>query len=84
QRMQSAIERTLAPLLSEAQRPLFDKWKHGRETTKAGGLFVLDDKGQLDRRFVRLGISDDQFTEIASGQLNEGERVVLRVRDAKK
>ncbi|MGL4395200.1 MAG: efflux RND transporter periplasmic adaptor subunit, partial [Hyphomicrobium sp.] len=45
QRMQSAIERTLAPLLSEAQRPLFDKWKHGRETTKAGGLFVLDDKG---------------------------------------
>ena len=37
-----------------------------------------------DRRFVRLGISDEQFTEVVGGQLSEGERVVLRTRDVKK
>ncbi len=84
QRMQAAIEKTLAPLLSEEQRPLFDKWKRGRENSKAGSVYVLDANGMPDRRQVRLGIADDQFAEIASGQLNEGERVILRTRETKK
>ena len=84
QRMQSAIEKTLGPTLTAEQRPLFDKWKRGRENTKAGAVFVLDGSGKPERRQVRLGIADDQFAEIASGQLNEGERIVLRTHDAKK
>ncbi len=84
QRMQAAIEQTLRPMLADQQRPLFDKWKSGRENTKAGGVHVVAANGQPERRFVRLGISDDQFTEIAGGQLTEGERVVVRAREAKK
>ena len=84
QRVQSAIEQTLGPLLTDEQRPLFEKWKRGRENTKAGGIHVLDAAGAAERRFVRLGISDDQFTEIAGGQLSEGERVILRAREAAK
>lgn len=84
QRMQSMIERTLQPLLTEAQKPLFEKWKRGREASKSGGVHVQDETGAIERRFVRLGISDDQFTEISGGQLAEGERVVIRARDAKK
>lgn len=84
QRMQATIEQTLAPLLSEDQRELFDKWKRGRENTKSGAVYVLDASGQPERRFVRLGVSDDAFTEIVGGQLVEGERVVVRTKDAAK
>lgn len=84
QRMQALIEKTLQPLLTDAQLPLFDRWKRGRESTKSGNVYVRDASGQPDRRSVRIGISDDQFTEIAGGQLKEGERVIVRARDAKK
>lgn len=84
QRTQATIEQTLVATLSEEQKPLFEKWKRGRETTKAGSVYVMDDSGTPERRFVRLGISDDQFTEIVGGQLAEGERVVVRAREAQK
>ncbi len=84
QRMQSLIEKTLQPTLSAAQLPLYERWKRGRETTKAGNIYVRDATGQPERRSVRLGVSDDQFTEIVSGQLTEGERVIVRARDVKK
>lgn len=84
QRMQTAIEQTLAPVLSDEQRMLFDRWKHGRENTKSGSVYVLAADGQPDRRFVRLGVADDQFTEIAGGQISEGERVIVRARSGPK
>ena len=84
QKVQAAIEQTLAPLLNDEQRPLFEKWKRGLENTKAGSVYVVDNSNSPERRFVRLGISDDQFTEIVGGQLAEGERVIVRGRDARR
>lgn len=84
QKMQAAIEQTLAPLLTEEQRPLFEKWKRGRENTKSGNVYVLDAGKTPERRMVRLGISDDQFTEVVGGQLAEGEAVIIRGREAQK
>lgn len=82
--MQSAIEGTLAPLLTSEQRPLFERWKRGRENNKSGTVYVLDETGHPARHFVRLGLADDQFTEIAGGRLQEGALVVLRSRDRRK
>lgn len=84
QRTQALVEQTLRPLLKPEQLPMFEKWKRGREAARSGNVYVLDAKGEPERRFVRLGISDDQFTEIAGGQLVEGERVVIRTREAAK
>ena len=84
QRMMSTIEQTLRPILTDEQRPLLDKWKRGRENTKSGTVYVRDAKGLPERRFVRLGLSDDQFTEIAGGQLNVGDQVIVRTGSAKK
>lgn len=81
QRIMAVVEQAVRPLLSQEQMVLYDKWKKGRDTTRSGSLYVLDAKGEPERRFVRLGISDDQFTEIASGQLASGERVIVRARE---
>lgn len=81
QRMMVAVEQTLRPLMSQDQIVLLEKWKKGRETTRGANVYVIDANGETDRRFVRLGISDDQYTEILGGQLAEGERVVLRARE---
>lgn len=82
QRIGAKIETVLAPMLSDEQRPLFERWKSGRDNVRPGALWVLDAAGQPQRRGVRLGIADDQFSEIAGDRIAEGERVVLRARRA--
>ncbi len=82
QRFSARIEQVLAPMLTEVQRPLYDKWKQGRDTTRASALWVMED-GTPDRRFVRTGVSDDQFTEIIGGEIKEGDKAVIRAREAK-
>jgi HlyD family secretion protein len=77
------LEQVLQPVLSEEQRPLFDRWKRGRENTRTATVWVLAESGEPESRFVRLGLSDDQFTEVLGSQLKEGERVIVRAREAK-
>jgi HlyD family secretion protein len=82
QRMTARIEQALSPLLTEAQRPAYEKWKQGRETTRLVALWVLGADGEPERRMVRTGLSDDRFTEVLSG-IEEGDKVVVRAREAK-
>ncbi|HMN37400.1 MAG TPA: efflux RND transporter periplasmic adaptor subunit [Hyphomicrobium sp.] len=84
QMTQSTLEQTLRPLMSETQMPLYEKWKSGRAEIRSGNVYVLDITGAPERRYVRLGISDDQYSEITGGNLKEGERVVVRAREARK
>ena len=67
-----AIEQTLPPLLTEEQRPLFDKWKRGRENARIGAVYVLDADRSARTALRAAGIADDQFTEIVGGQLARG------------
>jgi HlyD family secretion protein len=83
-RMAARIEEVLRPLLTDAQQPLFDRWKRGRENSRPATVWVLAASGDIEGRSVRVGIADDQFTEIVGGRLKEGERVVVRAREAKK
>jgi HlyD family secretion protein len=83
-RMTQRLEQVLSPLLTDVQRPLFDRWKKGRENTRSGTVWVLTANNVLESRNIRIGIADDQFTEVIGGQLKEGEKVVVRAREAKK
>ena len=47
-------------------------------------VWVLAPEGSTERRTIRIGLNDDQFTEVVGGQLKEGERVIIRARDAGK
>jgi HlyD family secretion protein len=82
QRLSMRIDQTLSPLLTDAQRPAYEKWKQGRETVRTATLWVLSAGGGPERRTVRTGLTDDQFTEIIGG-LEDGESVVVRAREAK-
>jgi HlyD family secretion protein len=84
QRVTARIEQVLAPMLSGEQRQLYEKWKRGRETTRMATVWVLAPEGSTERRTIRVGLNDDQFTEVVGGQLKEGERVIIRARDAGK
>ena len=45
--------------------------------------WTLGNAGVPERRNIRVGIADDQFTEIVGGELEDGDPVVIRARDAK-
>lgn len=81
QKLDTKIATTLEPLLSEAQRPLYERWRKERNSTRSATVHVLAATGSIERRFVRIGVSDDLFTEIVSGQLAEGEKVVVKERE---
>jgi HlyD family secretion protein len=76
--------RVLMPLLDSQQRVLFEKWKKERESTRSARIWVLNGSGEPEMRRARLGLADDQFGEIAGGEIKEGERVILRAREAAK
>src|SRR5690606_2227695 len=77
------IEQILTPMLADDQRPLFEKWKRERESVRTATVWVLGGDGQLQRRFVRLGLGDDQFSEILGGDVEAGDALVTRAREAR-
>jgi len=83
QKMVSRVEQALAPLLNDSQRAAFQRWKDGREAVRPATVWVLGKTGVPERRSVRIGLADDQFSEIVGGDLKEGEPVIIRGRDVK-
>lgn len=83
QKMQALIEKTLLPMLSDEQRPLFERWKQGRQQARMVAVYVVGPDRSPQRRMVRAGIADDQFTEVLGGQLREGDQVITRAREVK-
>ena len=84
QRMSARVEQTLGPLLTPGQKILYERYKKGREGTRGASVWVLDGKGKPEQKFVRLGLTDEQFTEIVGGDITEGTSVVVRAREPRK
>ncbi len=77
------IEQIVAPMLTQDQRPLFERWKQERENVRTATVWALGANGALEQRFVRLGLGDDQFTEILSGNVEAGDVLVSRAREVR-
>ena len=86
-RIQGRLEQILARVVTDDQRPAFEKWKSSRRDTQAVGrsqaVWVLGSGGP-ERRMVRLGLSDDVYTEVVGGPLAAGEKLITRAREARK
>ncbi len=83
-RITERLDQILAPLLTDAQRPLYDRWKRGRDSSRPVTIWVLTTTGDIEARTVRVGIADETTTEVLGNALKEGERIVVRAREAKK
>ena len=78
------IEQIVAPILTAEQRPLLEAWKQERASTRSATVWVQEPGGNIESRFVRLGIADDQFAEVIGGNLEAGDRLVTRAREVRK
>ena len=75
----------VAGVITGEQLPAFQAWVEERaaERTAPGPratVWKLTTNNTLSRRVVRIGVSDDQFTEVFGGGLVEGDRIVVRMR----
>lgn len=80
-RIQSQIEEVIKSNLTEEQFAAYQERQAAAQATRPGTLYILE-KGTPAPRRVRLGISDDRNTEIASGDVSEGDEIVTRIRQA--
>jgi HlyD family secretion protein len=87
-RVMQRLIQAVAGVINDAQRPAFEAWKARRETVFARAsrrdvtVWVLDATGAIRSVQVDLGIVDDQFAEVLGDTLKEGDRLVLRARQA--
>ena len=80
--MRENSRKQIEPLLDEAQREKFREMLQKREQVRRGQLWVLNGSGELVPVGVSLGISDGTVTELARGDLNEGQEVVIGASNA--
>jgi len=48
-----------------------------RRTNRPGVIWIMNDKKELEPRRVVLGITDGTFTELISGDLKEGDTIII-------
>ena len=87
-RVLQRLKYALASVVTEQQRSAFEAWKARFEGAarkrRDVTVWVLTPSGAIETRQVRLGLADDDFAEVLGDGLKEGDRVVLRSREAGK
>ncbi len=83
--VQGLMRRALADVLTAEQLARFEALQSqragGRDGGARGTIWIETDDGRLRSQRVVIGLSDGQFTEVTGADLEEGTRVVLRVRE---
>ncbi len=87
-RIGARMEQIVAGVITDAQRPAFEAWKAQRESRgssrasagRSATVWVLGADNDLSSRTIRIGVADDQYTEVLGSALKEGEKVVVRTR----
>jgi hypothetical protein len=78
----------VAGIITDAQRSEFEAWRARREAAATRSsrrdvlVWVLNESGTIEGRPIDLGLIDEHFSEVLGGALQEGDRVVLRSREA--
>lgn len=80
QRLEGMTREVLQRHLSPEQLAAVTALQRERANTRPALLYTVNSDGTLQPRRVRLGLSDDRFTEIVDGELAEGDEVVSRIR----
>lgn len=79
--IRAALENILSGILTTEQMATYRKSrKHTGKAFRRGVVWLEDGDGRLVRASVRLGISDDNYTEILGGDIKAGDQVIARAR----
>ena len=70
--------------MTEEQLKNFQEWREERQETTRPAVVWLKEGEKLVPRRIRLGLTDEAYSEIAGGILREGDPVVTRVRTERK
>jgi HlyD family secretion protein len=66
--------------LTQEQYQAWRKMQSARQPMRQGQVWVQDENGDIAPVNVRLGIGDDQYTQVSGRSIGEGTRVVTRIR----
>lgn len=80
--LQREISTAMQGILTPDQMQRYRALQTEARQTRTGTIWVLDAEDRLVERRVRLGINDSQKTEVVGGQLEAGEQVITRAREA--
>lgn len=83
-RFMERIETALEPTLTAEQKPLLERWRQIRQSGRMASVWVLKPERGPEQRQIRLGIGDEQYTELIGSSLQPGEHVITRQRQAAK
>jgi len=83
EQMMANRDRILQRLLTPEQFDQFKQTTSARIKFRQGELWIQNNVGEKERRSVRLGLSDDYYTEIIDGDIEEGTEVITRIRENK-
>lgn len=81
--LQAEIDRGLQAVLTPEQMQRYRILAREAANTRSATVWVQEADGMLAERRVRLGISDNQNTEVVSGDLAEGDLAVTRAREVR-
>lgn len=76
------VVNALSTILSEDQMQKYTAMS-ATQTERMATVYVLGDDGKPAPKQVRVGLSDDNYTEVVSG-LAEGDKIVVRAQNAAK
>ena len=82
QKMQQTTEAVMRRNLSQEEFDAYTKQRAQMQTQKRAPVYALDDKGQLTREVLTIGVSDGNFAEVIRGA-KEGDKFVVRSVSAK-
>ena len=78
ERLRAESRTRIAALLTPEQRERYETMAVSRARGGASGrVWTTDESGQLKTVTVRLGLTDGTYTELVSGDLNEGAQIVV-------
>jgi hypothetical protein len=76
-KMQATQEGVFKRNLSETEFAAFEKKRVEMQLQKREDVFVVNNKGELERRMIMIGIADGNFAQIMRGA-EEGDKFVVR------
>jgi HlyD family secretion protein len=77
QKMQQTTEAVMRRNLSQEEFDAYTKQRAQMQTQKRVPVYTIDDKGQLARETLTIGVSDGNFAEVIRGA-KEGDKFVVR------